>query len=124
MLVNITTRHGQLSSEDKQWIEEKVQRLLRYFSRIMAIEVTVELPPQEKTREKPQVELLVSAEHKHDFVAKARAETLYTALDECLSKMEQQLRKYKSRIQDHRPPESLRSGAATPEEPEEEEETN
>ena len=117
MQVNITTRHGQLGSEDKQWIEEKVQRLLRYFSRIMAIEVTVELPTREKTREKPYVELLVSAEHKHDFVAKAQAATLYTALDEALSKMEQQLRKYKTRIQDHRPSESFPPAP----EPEEEE---
>lgn len=108
MQVNITTRHGQLSAEDKQWIENKVQRLLRYFSRIMAIEVTVELPTREKTREKPHVELLVSAEHKHDFVAKAQADTLYSALDDALAKMEQQLRKYKSRLQDHRPSEPTR----------------
>ena len=99
MQVTITTRHGQLGEESKQWIHRKVERLVRYFSRIMAIEVTVDL----QSAERVAVELLLSAEHKRDFVAKAEAGSVYAALDHALARMEQQLRKYKSRIQEHRP---------------------
>ncbi len=99
MQVTITTRHGQLSPENKQWITQKVEKLPRIFARIMAIEVTVDLQSPERVG----LELLVSAEHKNDLVAKAEAPGLYAALDQALARMEQQLRKYKSRLQDHRP---------------------
>jgi putative sigma-54 modulation protein len=45
---------------------------------------------------------LVSAEHKHDFVAREEAPTPETAMDQCVHKIEQQLRKYKDRVQHHK----------------------
>jgi len=47
----------------------------------------------------PAVDLRVAAEHKHDFVAAAQSEDLMAAIDMVLHKLEQQLRKYKERIQ-------------------------
>ncbi|MBI3823580.1 MAG: HPF/RaiA family ribosome-associated protein [Planctomycetes bacterium] len=48
------------------------------------------------------VEFLVSAEHKHDFVASERHKDLLTAVDRVLAKLEGQIRKYKEKVQDHR----------------------
>ena len=50
----------------------------------------------------PKVELLVSAEHKHDFVARETAETVHAAFDLVLHKMQQQLKRYKQKVQGHR----------------------
>jgi ribosomal subunit interface protein len=56
--------------------------------------------------------LKVSAEHKHDFVATAQAENVLASIDVVVEKMEQQLRKYKEKVQDrhrnsgHRPSEA------------------
>jgi putative sigma-54 modulation protein len=47
------------------------------------------------------VEAKVSAEHKHDFVATHQSEDMMGSIDQVLHKLEQQLRKYKKRIQDH-----------------------
>src|SRR5713226_7492342 len=63
--VKISARHGHLSEATQQFIREKAEKLLRFFERLTMIEVTVDLKDDIK-----QVEFLVSAEHKHDFVAR------------------------------------------------------
>jgi putative sigma-54 modulation protein len=78
-----------------------VDKLTRLFDRLTAIHVTVDL----ERRDEPSVDLRVSAEHKHDFVASNRSNDLMGSMDQVLHKLEQQLRKYKQRIQDrHRGP--------------------
>jgi len=44
--------------------------------------------------------LKVSAKHKHDFVAASRSDNLMGSIDNVVDKMEQQLRKYKQKVQD------------------------
>lgn len=96
MQINISTRHGSVSDATREKITEKVEKLTRYFDRLLAIDVTVDL----ERRDQPLVDLKVSAEHKHDFVAEAQAEDLMASLDIVVNKVEQQLRKYKQKIQD------------------------
>jgi putative sigma-54 modulation protein len=96
--IKISARHGQLSEATREKISAKVAKLARYFERLTAIEVTVNL----EHAESPSVELLVSAEHKHDFVATDRSENMLTAVEATVHKVEQQIRKYKERIQGHR----------------------
>ena len=97
MQIKISTRHGNLSDESQEKVRSKVERLERYFERLTSIEVTIDL----KSSESPAVHLQVAAEHKHDFVAREEAEDLFKAVDAVVQKMEQQLRKYKERIQGH-----------------------
>ena len=97
MQVKITARHGHLSEATQEFIRTKAEKLLHYFQRIMMIEVLVDQKEEEFV-----VEFLVSAEHKHDFVAQETNQDVLAAVDLCLAKVEQQLRKYKEKIQDHR----------------------
>ena len=97
MLIKISTRHGHLSDETKQFIEQKASKLLHFFDRLTSIEVTVDLQNDLKS-----VEFVVSAEHKHDFVASERNGDVRAAVDLTLAKLEKQLRKYKEKVQDHR----------------------
>lgn len=60
------------------------------------------------------VEFLVSAEHKHDFVAKERHKDLLAAIDLVLDKLESQVRRYKEKIQDHRRTPSVGHVAGSP----------
>ena len=46
--------------------------------------------------------ILVDAEHKHNFVAHAEGDDAAATFDGALHKMEQQIRKYKEKVQDHR----------------------
>jgi putative sigma-54 modulation protein len=95
--IKISARHGHLREEHKQFIEEKAQKLLHFFERLTSIDVTVDLVGDLKT-----VEFVVSAEHKHDFVARESNGDIRAATDLVLAKLEKQLRKYKERVQDHR----------------------
>ncbi len=97
MHIEITARHGSLEPEQTTHIHDKAQKLLKYFDRLMAIEVEVDFRKNDC-----QVEVFVSAEHKHDFLARESADTPEAAMDVCVHKVEQQLRRYKERIQHHK----------------------
>jgi putative sigma-54 modulation protein len=93
--IKISTRHGQLSEASQQKIAAKAEKLLRIFDRLTAIEIVVDLEDEAN----PRVDLQVSAEHKHDFVAHHQSESLMASVDEAIHKAEQQLRKYKEKVQ-------------------------
>ena len=97
MQIKISARHGHLSDATQQFIREKAQKLLHFFERIMSIEVTVDLKNDIKL-----VEFLVSAEHKHDFVARESNGDVLAAVDLAVDKLEGQLRRYKEKVQDRR----------------------
>jgi putative sigma-54 modulation protein len=96
--IKIAARHGHLSESHQAEIREKATKLLHYFDRITMIEVTVDL--QDKIYK--EVEILVNAEHKHDFVARERHEELFAAMELAVDKIKQQIHRYKERIQNHR----------------------
>ena len=96
MQIQISARHGSLSEATQAKVIAKVERLTRLFERLTAIEVTVDLT----RRDAPLVDVKVSAEHKHDFVAVCQSLELMAGIDDVVEKMEQQLRKYKQRVQD------------------------
>jgi putative sigma-54 modulation protein len=95
--VAITCKHGHLSANQQEYMTRKSEKLLTYFERVTAINVTA-------TFEKGRVrtEILVDAEHKHNFVANDVGDELIPTFDVTLHKMEQQIKKYKEKIQDHR----------------------
>lgn len=97
MQIKISARHGHLSEATQQFIREKAQKLLHFFERIMSIEVTVDLKTDVR-----MVEFLVSAEHKHDFVARETNSDILAAVDLVVEKLEGQLRRYKEKVQDRR----------------------
>jgi putative sigma-54 modulation protein len=96
--IKISVRHGQLTNDVQQSIQDRAQKLLHFFDRLTMIAVTVDL----ERKEQKVVEVLVQAEHKHDFVARESHPDLLAAVDLVLDKLEGQLRRYKEKIQDHR----------------------
>ena len=109
MQIKISARHGHLAEPTQQFIRDKAEKLLHLFSRLTMIEVTVDLKSESKI-----VEFVVSAEHKHDFVARETHTDILAGVDLALAKLEQQLRRYKEKIQDHRRRLSTGEAAATP----------
>jgi putative sigma-54 modulation protein len=114
--IKISARHGHLSEATRQFIHEKAEKLLHFFDRLMMIEVLVDVLEGECV-----VEFLVSAEHKHDFVASERNKDLLAAVDLVLDKLERQVTKYKEKVQDHRRRPHAGQVAPAPEEDDEEE---
>jgi putative sigma-54 modulation protein len=109
--IKISARHGHLSDATRVKITAKVEKLARLFERLLAIEVTVDLEHEQN----PAVDIHVSAEHKHDFVAAEQSTSLMAAVDGVIHKLEQQLRKYKEKVQDHHRATAPRHEAASSE---------
>lgn len=119
MQINVTTRHGRLNESKQEKLTAKAEKLLRFFERLTSIDVVVDL----KDADHPRVDVNVSAEHKHDFVAHCQSDNLLGAADAAFAKVEQQLRRYKEKVQGrHRDgapkrlePEQLEPGAVAEE---------
>ena len=77
MKIQVSTRHGQLSEASQQKISAKAEKLTRIFDRLTSIDVVVDLSDEAN----PKVDLKVSAEHKHDFMAHDQSESLMGSLD-------------------------------------------
>jgi ribosome hibernation promoting factor len=109
----ISTRHGHLSDASREKISARAEKLTRIFDRLTAIEVIIDLTDSNA----PRVDAKVSAEHKHDFVAHDESDNLMGSVDAVIHRLEQQLRKYKEKVQErHRNSEPRRrEGSAEPE---------
>lgn len=112
MQINISTRHGRLSDQTQEKLRHKLEKLTHYFDRLTAIELTVDVEHDDN----PHVELRVSAEHKHDFVATHAGGEFMAAVDAVVTKIEHQIKKYKEKVQEHRGP-GLRQQSAEAEPP-------
>jgi len=95
--VAITTRHGSINGPIHELINSKSSKLLTYFERVTSIDVTVDFETDRIT-----VEILVDAEHRHNFVSRDVGDEVVSTFERALHKMEQQIKKYKQKIQDHR----------------------
>jgi len=94
--IEISTRHGHLSEASQERIKAKAEKLLKIFDRLTAIEVIIDLTDSTT----PRVDIKVSAEHKHDFVAHDQSDSLIGSVDTVVHRLEQQLRKYKEKVQE------------------------
>ncbi len=98
MEIKVSARHGSLSQVTQDKVKAKVEKITRLFDRLTEIIVAINL----ENREQIMVDLRVSAEHKHDFVASQQGDELMGALDGAVHKVEQQIRKYKEKLQKHK----------------------
>jgi putative sigma-54 modulation protein len=99
--IKISARHGHLAEKTQASISERVEKLRKFHDRVSEIAVTVDLGHAEK----PDVEVIVHVEQCPEFVAREQNGELFAALDGCMHKLEQQLKKHKQKMIDsHRVP--------------------
>ncbi len=98
MEITFTARNGSVSDSAQDTIKGKVAKLPRLFDRLTGIQVVADLTHTES----PEVEIIASAEHANDFVAKDNGTNVVAALDSAIAKIEQQLRKHKDKLTHHR----------------------
>lgn len=98
MEIKINAKHGDLSESAYDMMKSKVEKLPRFFDRTTGIRVVADL----SNAESPTVEIIVSAEETNDFFASDSGSNVIVALDNTISKIEQQLRKHKDKLTGHR----------------------
>jgi putative sigma-54 modulation protein len=116
MLVTITGKHIEITDAIRAHIEEKASKLPRYFNSVSQVEVILE----GNTGVVQNVEVIVSAEHYPDVIAREQGEELYACIDLVMHKVERQLHKIKEKQRDKKHPNAAREGFETTETSEEE----
>ena len=96
LLFTITGKHIEITEAIKRHAEEKTSRLPKYYDGIDRIEVIVDGEQGCNI----SVEVIARGEHSRIFVVKETAPDIYRGIDTAVHKLEQQLRKKKSREHD------------------------
>jgi putative sigma-54 modulation protein len=93
----VTSRHMNVPEDFRQKAEAKVEKLERYFDSLQSVELTLD-----HEADQAKVEILAVAKHKTQFVATARDGDLGVALDQCVHKVSEQIRRHKDKVRDHK----------------------
>jgi putative sigma-54 modulation protein len=100
--VNVLVKapHMPVTEAIRQHVEGKVSKLPRFYDNVQTVEVTLNQEAAQSV-----VEIVVTASRRNTFVATHRDEDMYAAVDQCLHKITEQLRRHKDRVRDrHGPP--------------------
>ncbi len=92
MKIRITSRHQKLSASLRDYIEEKLERLEKYYDRIIDCEVIMD---SHKTHELIDVNMKVSGSVLHVTV---KDTDVTKAIDKTIDKLEVQLKKFKAKM--------------------------
>ncbi len=97
MNIEITARHFDLTPELREHIEKEVNGLTRYFENIISSEVILDV---EKYRQTAEVKTKV---YREVITAKADTNDMYQSIEQAISKVKKQLKKYKGKLKDKHP---------------------
>lgn len=95
MDITVIGRHVEVTDAMRQYVESKAAKLPRFYDNVLSAEVILGMEA-----EKAVVEIVVTANRKNTFVATHRDDVMYAAIDECLRKISEQLRRHKDKVRD------------------------
>ena len=99
MNIVVKAPHMEMTNAIRAHVEGKVAKLPRYYDNVQTIEVVLD-----KEADKPVVEIIVHAKFCNPFVASHRDDDMYAAVDQCLHKITEQLRRHKDKVRDRQGP--------------------
>jgi putative sigma-54 modulation protein len=100
MNLTISGHHLELTPAIREYVETKLERIKRHFDHVIDVTVilAVEKLPEKEKRQKAEINLRLRGK---DIHVESIAEDLYAAIDALIDKLDRQVLKYKTRIQDH-----------------------
>lgn len=100
MNLTISGHHLELTPAIREHVQNKLERIKRHFDHVIDIAVilTIDKLPEKEKRQKAEITLRVRGKDLH---AESIAQDLYAAIDLLIDKLDRQVIKYKSKIQDH-----------------------
>jgi putative sigma-54 modulation protein len=96
----ISGHHLELTPAIREYVQTKLERITRHFDHVIDIAVIlgVEKPSEKDKRQRAEVNLRLRGNVIH---VESFAEDLYAAIDTLMDKLDRQVLKYKTKIQDH-----------------------
>ncbi len=93
--IHVTGRDVLVTDAMKDYAIEKVSKIERFSSRIIDVNVTMDIQKLEH-----RVDITIKVDH-IKIKGQAASTDMYASIDRAVEKIEKQLRRYKSRIKDH-----------------------
>jgi len=95
--ISITCRHEYKTNEVKNYAQEKVKKLGKFFKNITKIEIVMDME-----KDQHSADALISVSRGTKLVGSVQHEDPLAAIDLVIDKMERQLVRFKERLKDHR----------------------
>jgi len=96
MRINITARHFEITKELEDHVQNRLWTLKKNFESIIHTHVILSV---EKYRHTAEITMTVSG---LTLVSKEESESMYTAIDHAVAKLERQVKRYKQKLQNHK----------------------
>lgn len=100
MNLTISGHHLEITPALDSYVKTKLDRITRHFDQVVDIKVllTVEKQKEKDRRQRAECNIHVKG---NDLFAESSHEDLYAAVDELVDKLDRQVVRHKSRLQDH-----------------------
>jgi putative sigma-54 modulation protein len=97
MRITISSRHMELTAPLREYAEQKVVKLEKYYDRVVGVEVVLD-----NHKEGMRVEMIVSADHQNRFVSHHECADAYAGIDGCIGKLGRQLSEHKKKFRNRK----------------------
>ena len=100
MNLTISGHHLEVTPAIREYVQTKLERIKRHFDHVIDIAVilTVDKLPEKEKRQKAEINLHLRGKDLH---VESIAHDLYAAIDALVDKLDRQVIKYKTKLQDH-----------------------
>ncbi len=99
MKVSVVARHIELTDAMKDYARTKVDGLPHFYNGLQSADITFAVDAGEHV-----VEIVATGKRKSVFVAHHRSRDMYVCVDQCIHKLEEQLRRHKDRVRNRHGP--------------------
>lgn len=100
MNLTISGHHLEVTPALRSYVTTKLDRIMRHFDQVVDVKVllTVEKQKEKDRRQKAEVNLHVKGK---DIFVETAHEDLYAAIDQLVDKLDRQVCRHKSKVQNH-----------------------
>ena len=100
MNLTISGHHLELTPAIRDYVQSKLEKIKRHFDHVIDVAVIlgVEKPSNKERRQRAEVNVRLRGIVIH---VESFAEDLYAAIDSLIDKLDRQVLKYKTKVQDH-----------------------
>jgi putative sigma-54 modulation protein len=96
--IQITGRHIEVTNSMKDYAMEKISKIEKLRNRITDINVIMDIQKYEH-----RAEIILKVDHIR-ITSRASSDDMYASIDKAVNKIESQLRRYKTKVQNHQAP--------------------
>ena len=100
MNLTISGHHLEVTPAIRDYVQSKLERIKRHFDQVIDISVilTVDNLTEKEKRQKAEINLRMSGK---TVYAESLSQDLYAAIDTLIDKLDRQVMKYKTKVQEH-----------------------